>query len=90
MRTASPLEHGGAVWLPTLRHRRRAVRPNHALNRTARRGAGAPSARGRLAWFVGRRSDTSRIGYVRTCAHSRAALGSTNCCYDDAPACSDC
>jgi hypothetical protein len=43
MRKASPLERIGAVFLPTLRHRCRAARPNHALNRTPLGGACAPS-----------------------------------------------
>ena len=40
VRTTSPLEHIGAVCLPTLRRHRRAARPNHALNRTRLRRAG--------------------------------------------------
>jgi hypothetical protein len=40
--TASPREHTGAVCLPTLRHRRRAARPNHAVNTDAHRRRFAP------------------------------------------------
>ena len=40
--TASPLEHVGAVCLPTLCRRRRAARPNHAVNTDAHRRRFAP------------------------------------------------
>src|SRR6185312_14413841 len=40
--TASPLEHVGAVCLPTLCRRRRAARPNHAVNTDAHRRRCAP------------------------------------------------